>query len=328
MSSNENAMIQFESGLTPYAMSALIDSGDHKTFSSQAELFSESAGHAPDIRPNGLITGGLVSVAASETDDAVDVAALSCYLAGVNTAVAAAVDKAITRPATNVAKVNSLTVTSAGAIAFVAGTDGADGSFVETRGAAGGPPLIPVGSIEIAQVRVTASAAAPIAAAEIFQVVGTHQERYDYPIFEADNAAGSVVFDAALPLIHTGPAAKAVYAAYAEPLFSEQKFANDFTPAETSHSVSSEQVYGATVGKTASSLGQSSFTAILKDGITDPILAAADDVRWFRYYQDKNKLPHVLTQGKVGVSRSFSASDNPKVTVTISAQSASVNRAS
>lgn len=326
--SNANSAVYHESGVTPFAMSALTDSGNHKIFNSSTDLFSGSTGNSPDVRPNGVITGGAVTVAASAVDNGVDVAALTCYLAGEKTAVSVATDKTITRPATNVSKVNSITVNSAGTIAVVAGTDGTTAAFSEARGAAGGPPLIPIGSIEIAQVRVTASTAAPITGAQIFQAVGTHLERYDYPNFDTDNATGTVVFDVALPLIHTGSVAKAVYASYAEPIFTKQSFANDFVPAETTHSTSSTKVYGGLVGTSSESLGQGSFTAILKDGITDPLLAAANDVRWIKYYQDANKQPYVLTQGKIGVSRSFGAADHPKVKVTISAQTASVNRAS
>lgn len=326
--SNENSLLQYESGVTPFSMSALTDSGDHKTFTTSADIFSESSGHAPDVRPNGVITGGAVTIAVSAVNNGVDVAAISCYLAGIKTAVAAGADKTITRPATAVSKINSITVTSLGAIAVVAGTDGATTAFSETRAAAGGPPLIPVGSIEIAQVRVISNTAGPITSDQIFQAVGTHMERYDYPIFDTVNADGTVLFDAALPLIHTGPVAKAVYASYSEPIFSKQAFANDFVPAETTHSVSSSVVYGGVVGSSSKSLGQGSFTAILKDGITDPILSAADDTRWIRYYQDANKAPYILTQGKIGVSRTFGAADQPKVKVTVSAEAASTNRAS
>ena len=68
---------------------------------------------------------------------------------------------------------------------LVAGTE-ADGAFSETRAAAGGPPLIPVTSVEIGQVRLTAAsdAAALITSDEIFQNVGDHTERYDYPVWE------------------------------------------------------------------------------------------------------------------------------------------------
>ncbi len=326
--SNSNSLLQYESGQTPFAMSALVDSGDHTIFNSSATIFSDSSGRSPDVRPNGVITGGAVVASVSTANDSVDIAALSCYLAGVKTAVASVTDKTIPRPATPVAKVCSITVKSDGTIAVVAGADGNAAVFSETRAAAGGPPLIPVGSIEIAQVRVASSVAAPITAAQIFQAVGTHLERYDYPIFDTDNTNGNVVFDVALPLIHTGPVAKAVYASYAEPIFTKQAFANDFVPAETTHSASSSVVYGGVVGTSSLSLGQGAFTAILKDGITDPLLSAANDTRWIRYYQDSNKAPYVLTQGKIGVSRTFGAADHPKVKVTISAMKASTNRAS
>lgn len=326
--SNENSRVDYESGVTPFAMSALTDSGDHTLFSSSASLFSESIGNAPDVRPDGLLTGGVVSVAAAGGNNNVDVAALTCYLAGVLTSVAAAADKAITRPATAVSKVNSITINSSGVVTVIAGTDGATTAFSETRGGVGGPPFVPVGSIEIAQVRVTSNTAAAITAAQIFQTIGTHREKSDFPVLTVDNATGTVSFSQALPAIHTGSLAKGIYASYAEPIFTEQPYANDFVPAETSHSTSSTQVYGATVGSSSSTIGQGSFTAILKDGITDDILGRKNDTLWFRYYQDKFKTAHILTQGKLGLSRTFGAADNPKVSCTISPKIPSVDRAS
>lgn len=328
MPSNTNARLDYESGVTPFAMSALTDSGDHILFTSSADLFSESDGNAPDIRPNGVLTGGEVIPAISGTNNLVDVASLTCYLAGVETTVVADTDVAITRPATAVAKICSITVNSSGAIAVVAGTDGSDTNFSETRAAAGGPPLIPTTSIEIAQVRVTSDTAAPIDADEIYQVIGTHLERADFPVYTADNTEGTVSFDVALPLIHTGPTAKKVYASYAEPVFTELPFANDFTPAETTHSTTSTQVYGTTLGAASSSLNQASFTAILRDGITDNILTKKNQNLWFRFFQDKNKLPHILTQGILGVGRVFGASDNPKASCTISPTFPSVDKTS
>lgn len=323
MPSAENAKLQYEAGQTAHAMSALTDSGDATLFSSDATLFSKKSGHAPDVRPNGLITGGAVIAAVSASNNVVDVAALSCYLAGVKTAVAAATDQTCARAATNVSKINSITITSAGAIAVVAGTDGATAALSETRGAAGGPPLIPVGSIELAQVRYTGNTAAPVAAAEIFQVVGLHQERYDYPIYTIDYATASVSFASPLPLIHTGSLPKKVYASYADPIFADVQLASDFVPAETSHSVSSTQVYGSTVGGSSSSLGQGSFTAFLNDGVGDALVALKNAILWFRYYPDKYKTGYILTQGKLGIARTFPAGDNIKAACTISAETAS-----
>jgi len=201
----ERARLDYEGGQTVTAMAALTDSGDHKLFNTAAALFSKKTGFEPVVRPNGLATGGKVTPAISGTNDLIDVAALTCNLAGIVTSVAAALDTAIARgTALNPAKVNSVTVTSAGAIAIVGGTVGA--SISETRGAAGGAALIPVGSIEIAQIRTTSEIVAPIAASEVFATVGVHVERFDFPLFDVLAGSAQVSFLAALPLIHVGGA--------------------------------------------------------------------------------------------------------------------------
>lgn len=322
MANAENAKLQYEAGQTAVSMSALTDSGDATLFNSTADLFSKKSGYAPDVRPNGLITGGAVITAVSAINDKVDVAALSVYLAGVKTAVAAATNVSVTRGAsTNTHAITSITVSSAGAIAAIAGTAGT--AFSETRGAAGGAPYIPVGSVEIAQVKTTSITAAVIDDSEIYQVVGLHQERYDYPIFDIDYGTGQVAFNSALPKIHTGDLPKKVYASYAEPIFSDISLASDFVPAETSHSVSSTQVYGSTLGSSSSSLGQASFTAYLNDGIGDALVSLKNEILWFKFYPDRYKTPYMLTQGKLGISRTFPAGDNVQASCTISAESAS-----
>lgn len=321
MATAESAKLEYEAGQQAVAMAALTDSGDHLKFNSAATLWSGRAGYAPVVRPNGLLTGGALTVSA--TDDEIDVAALTCNLAGVVTSVAA--DTAtITRPATNVAKVCSITVNSSGAIAVVAGTDGSTTAFSETRAAAGGPPLIPVGSIEIGQVRVTTSAAAPITDAQVYAVVGLHVERADFPLYNVDYSTGSVTFLAALPLVHTGPVAKAVYASYSTPIFGEVSLAADFVPPETSHSVSSTQIYGTTLGSTSSTLGQGSFTAYLQNGISDGLVALKNATLWFRFYPDRYVSSYLLTQGKLGIARTFPAGDQIQAACTISASAAAV----
>ena len=160
MATAENAKLQYEAGQNSVAMVELTNSGDETTFTSAATLWSGRSGYAPVVRPNGLLTGGAVIPDASAVNNVVDVAALTCNLAGVVTSVAAG-ELTATRPATAVSKVISLTVNSSGALAAVAGTDGSTTAFSETRAAAGGPPVIPVGSIEIGQVRLTSNTAAP-----------------------------------------------------------------------------------------------------------------------------------------------------------------------
>jgi len=327
--SAENAKLQYEAGQEISAMAAMTDSGDHKIFSTTAAPWSGKSGYEPKIYPDGLATGGAITPGTA--NDKVAVASLTCYLAGVLTTVAADAAVSITRPAASPAglkKINSITINSAGAIEEVAGTDNA--SFSATRGAAGGPPLIPVGSIEIGQVKLTSSTAALVTTAEITQVPGTSQERYDYPVWTENAFTGTITFAAALPAIHVGSPAtyKGVYAEVYEPIFADLDPVENFVAPETSNSVSSKQVYGGTIGSTSSSLGQGSFTVFLKDGITDAIVGLKNQVLFFKYFPDRTKTPYHLCQGKLGIARTWPASDNIQAACTISASEAGTDNAS
>jgi hypothetical protein len=221
-----------------------------------------------------------------------------------------------------VAKVNSITINNAGAITVVAGTDSATTAFVETRGAAGGPPFIPVDSVEIAQVRVTSNTAAPILASQVFQVVGLHQERADSPLYDVNYSAGTVVFIAANPLHHTGGIGKKVYASYASAIFADVALASDFVPPETSNSVTSTQVYGTTLGATSSTLNQGTFTAYLTNGVSDALVALKNANLWFKFFPDRFASSYMLCQGKLGIARTFPAGAQIQAACTISASSA------
>ena len=340
MSTAENAKIQYESGQDFVAFVALTDQGDHKDFRSADPLWSNRAGYEPDVKPNGLATGGVVIPAAAAGNDDVDVAALTCYLAGVLTSVGADTDVQLTRPTAgspaNTHNKSSITVTSAGAIAVVKGTDGV--AFSNTRGAAGGPPLIPLGSIEIAQVWFDSATPAVVTSDEIKAVVGTHVERYDYPTWEQNrfNVESGIIgnagieFASALPLIHSATSpilavAKAVYAQYYEPAFTDVPKSSDFVPPETSHSISSKQIYGTTLASASSSLGQGAFTAYLEDGISDGLLSLKNLNLFFKFFQNRlNSLPYILMQGKLGISRAFPAGDQITAACTVSAEESAV----
>lgn len=319
MPTAENAKLQYEGGQSVTAMTALTDSGDRTRFTSAAALWSQRSGYAPVIRPNGLLTGGAVGTHA--TDNTVTVAAMTLNLNGVVAAVNAAAPT-ITRPATAVAKVCSVTVNASAAVAVVAGTDGATTAFSETRGAAGGPPLIPVDSVEIAQVRMTTSAAGKVAATEIYQVVGLHTERADFPLYTVAYDTGSVSFLSALEAIHTGPAPKKVFASYAAPIFADVALASDFVPPETTHSVSSTPIYGTTLGSASSTLGQGAFVAYLNDGVSDALVSLKNQILWFKFFPDRYASPYLLTQGKLGISRTFPAGDSIQAACTISSSAA------
>lgn len=319
MPTAESAKLQYEAGQSSTAMTLLTNSGDETTFTSAATLWSRRSGFAPVVRPNGLLTGGVITPHASDNDK-VNVAALTLNLNGVVTTVNAGTATITRGVSSDTHSITSITINSSGSIAAVAGTDGT--AFSETRGAAGGPPLIAVDSVEIGQVRTTSVSAGLVTAAEVFQVVGTHQERADFPLFNINYGSGSVTFLSALPEIHTGPVPKRVYASYAAPIFSDVQLASDFVPPETTHSVTSTQVYGTTLGSSSSTLNQGTFTAYLQNGVSDALVSLKNQELWFRFYPDRYAAPYILAQGKLGIARTFPAGDNMSAACTISASAA------
>lgn len=327
--------VEYESAATAVAFSAMTDAGAHTVYTTTNKPWSQASGYEPVIAPYGLMTGGTVIPAVAGTDDLVDVAALTAMMPGVASAnattgvvtVNAVTNQTCTRgSSTNTHIINSVTVSTAGAIAVVAGT--ATTAFSATRGAAGGPPFIPDGAIEIGQVRFTTTAAAAVASTEIYQVVGTHQERYDYPTYNANYLSGTVTFVTALPLIHTGSVPKKVYVRCATPVFAEISHAKDWVPAETANSTNSEAYYDGDLGAVSSSLGQASFTAALNDGVTDNLLGKLGQNLIFRFKPSRNGSAYQLTQGVLGVARTYGVKASAIGTFTVSPQQASVDFAS
>jgi len=337
MATAKDAKIQIELGQSFTDYAAMTDSGDHQIFTA-GTIWSGKSGKTPVVRPNGMVTG-IDVLSTHATNDTVTIGAFTAYSEGTLHSVTATTDT-ITRPATAVAKINSITMTDAGAIAVVAGTDGATTAFSETRGAAGGPPEIPADSVEIGQIRVTSDTAAAIAASEIFQVVGTHTERYDYPVWAEynygfGNAADSVAeqtahikFASALTAIHASAAYKKVYIAYYTPIFSDLARTMDFTAAETSGSVSSQKYYGGSVGSVSESLGAGAFTALLNNGVTDNLVTNKGQVLTVKFFPDENAAPYIITQGGIYLTRTFPAENQIQASVTIAAENASAEYSS
>lgn len=314
-------IIRYEAGQTAYPFEAMTDAGDATTFGASFSPISNAAGAEPVVAPYGLLTGGAITPHADP--DKVAVAALTASMAGATGASAegvvavAAGSVSITRGvSSDTHNITSITVNSSGALAAVAGTDGT--AFVETRGAAGGPPLIPVGSIEIGQVRTTSVTSGVVTAGEVFAVPGLHVERADYPVYQLNYATGEVTFADALPLIHTGGVAKKVYIKGSTPLFAPIPQTSDWVPAESTYSINTTDTYDGPVGNASGSLGQASFTAQLKDGITDGFLAKKGENIWVEFRPDRDKsVPKQLTQGVLGVSRSNPASGKPSASCTL-----------
>lgn len=340
MPTAENAKLQYEGGQTLVSYHALTDSGNATKFTSgSATLWSSRSGYAPVVRPNGAISGGSVGVAASGSNDVVDVTALTCYLAGVSTSVSASTDLSVSRATGTGAThmINSITVNSGGSLAVVTGAEHT--AFSETRGANGGPPWIPTGSIEVAQVRLSSASAGVVTAAEIFATIGTNREVYnypawsEYPIGDDDNSTGYVNFTSAISEIHSDDAGsttapKLVYAQVYTPVFSEVTIAKDFVPPLNSRSVSSTQYYNKSVASSSQSLSQGSFTAVLDDGITDPLSTLDGEFLTFKFFPDRDKSPYILCQGYLAAPPTFPADDQITSSCTISSELEAVRRAS
>lgn len=322
MAITSNPLLQYESGQAFHPFEAMDDSGDATTFEASFAPWSGRSGFEPLVLPFGLATGGAITP--DTGNDSVAVAALTAYMPGTaaadsdGLATVASGTVSVTRASVDTHIINSITVDASGALAAVQGDEGT--SFSETRGAAGGPPLIPVDSIEIGQVRLSSASAAVVESTEIFTVTGTHTERYDQPVMTLDPTNGEVTFASALPKIHTGDVPKQVHVRGYTPIFAELPRVSDFVPADETNSVNSTQIYGGTLGSVSTSLGQGSFTHYGQDGITDPIIKAKGQRLWFKWFQDRNKLANQLTQGIVGISRTYPAGDHVNISVTISAE--------
>jgi len=323
-------ILKYESGQTANPFEEMTDSGDVTTFSASFMPISRAAGATVTVAPYGVKTGGAIT--ASGSNDEVNVAALTVVAPGMTGADADGVvtvsggTVSITRGVTtDTHNITSITVDSSGSLAAVSGTDST--SFSETRGAAGGPPLIPVGSVEVGQVRTTSVTAAPVLASEIFQSPGTHQERTDQPGYTIDYANGQVTFYEALPTIHTGNVAKKVYIKGSTPIFATVPKSSDWVPAESTFSITSTDTYDGAIGSSASALGQASFTAILDNGLSDPMVAQKGQNLWFKFWPDRDQsLPYQLTQGLFGISRTFPAGGGAKVaSCTVTPESESVD---
>ena len=338
MATSSKGKISIETGRTLTAYVEAADGGDHQIFNVGTVWsgYSDSGtDYSASIRPDGMVSGRNV-LSTHATNNTVTIAAFTAYSKGVEHTVTATSDT-ITRPASDVAKINSVTMTDAGAIAVVAGTDSATTAFSEVRDAAGGPPFIPVDSVEIGQVRVVTTAAGVVAATEIFQVVGQHTERFDYPTWDVFNVGKGILavtaaeknahvkLATALEAIHDVSTYKGVWVQYYTPIFSELAKSMDFSPCENTPSVSSTQFYNGTIAAASRSLGTGGFTAIMTDNVSDALLNEQDKVIAIKFWPDRNKAPYVLTQGEIGIARTYPVADQNQATVTIAAENASVS---
>lgn len=324
MPSASNAQWNVEAGRVFHDFEVLTDSGDHKIFAATEGLWSSSTGKGATILVNGARNGFAVTPK-SGSNDTVTVAAGTLNLNSVLTTVAGADVSSFVRPSGTAGAdsiKHSVIVNAAGSLVKQAGTEGT--AFSAVRAAAGGPPLIPVDAVEICQVWLTVTAAAPILASEIFQVPGEHFERADTPFLaDIDNYRGEVTFVGTLPLIHTGVLPKRTYVRYYTPIYLEIPNANTMQIPGITKTGNSTPVFKRAIGSVSSALGGGSVTVLPEDGVTDFIIAAAElGLLWHEFYPDANATVKHVGQAHIGVTTTYTAENNHSTAVTLTPEKA------
>lgn len=319
MANASNAKIQYEVSQTLYDWYQMTDSGDHQVFSFSHDIVSGKEGKKPVIRPNGIKSGtNLITPCASETDDAVDVAAFKGYFAGEEVTVSAHTDIAVSRGTAGAPyRVNSIVCSALGTVEALAG-EGNAGAFATARGTAGGPPSIPLAKIELGQVRTSSETSGVITSSEIYQSVEEgYSEHFDYPLWESPSHLGEgnqtedasmekayLKFYSALPLIHGAAATspptdiKPVYAKSYAPVFATLSDTVDWKEPLETGSASSRQIHRKTIAAESTRLGTGRFTAILDNGISDHFVKQAGERLTFKYHHDQDALPYQLVQAR------------------------------
>lgn len=342
MAQASDAQIWYESGQTMTDYEAATDSGDQTVYTTSGTVFSMKSGYEVDIRPNGIVTGTNL-VTPNAANDTIDVAAFTMYGAGSLVSVSASTGTlTITRDGALDYIINSVVCTEAGVLSVITGDPHAS-AFSTVRGDAGGPPSLPLASIEVAQIKTTSKTAAAVLDTEIFQSPeGGTQERHDYPIYEVyplghgnqaddlDKINAYFEFAQALPVSHgatateAATAAKKVYIKFYEPIFSLIGYSDSFVPADETASISSKQIYRRTIASTTTTLTEGSFNAYLEDGISDNLAKLRGEYLSFKFLPDENKTPYSLTQGYMNFALSYPVDDEITAAVTISAREKTV----
>lgn len=323
-------VIMYEAGQTAYPFEAMVNSGDNTTYTASFAPISGAAGFEANVLPYGVKTGGLATPGDSANE--VDVSAMTLAAPGMAGAdangevIVAGATVTITRGSGAGFVVNSITVDDTGSFAIVVGDESTQ--FSETRGAAGGPPFIPEGSIEIAQTRTSGTASAVLSANEIYRVPNLHREEAGYPAYTLDQGEGVVTFATSLPLIHTGGVPKKVYIQGYTPLFAPIPRCSDWSPAGSSISPQTVDTYDGTFSAgSTTTLNSASFTAILDNGVSDPIIQLVGQVLWFEYRPDRDQTaPKQLTIGRLATNWTQQASGGKvQANFTIAPESESQN---
>lgn len=323
MGSASNGLLRVESGPVAKPFENLTDDGDQKNFSATFTIWSLDGEFAPKVLPFGVISGGRGTPGAS--NDTVNVSAGKALMPGATVADgngevswSASSGLSVTRPSTQTHKIVSITVTTAGAVTAVNGSEGT--AFSTTRGGAGGPPFVPVDSTELFQVLLSSQTAAIILASELQHVPNSSREEAFSPGWTEDALNGKVTFQTALEAAHTGGVAKTVQLRANGVSFADHADAVDWSPPSETFSVNSQQIYRRSIASETSSVGAGSVTVFLQNGIRDSILQRRGKRTWIQFFPDADAGDHDICNGKVSFEKSYPADNEISATMNIAAR--------
>lgn len=298
-----------------------VNASNGALFESVADYWSEATINPVEIKPDGILTGLTISPGAA--NDQVSITAGTVQLAGATASVSADSVFDITRGTTNGYKICAVTINSSGVLTEVEGTEST--AFDTTRGAAGGPPYIPVGSVLVGYVYLTSTTAALITSDEIRQL-GSNRETATSPTYTYDITTGSVTFDSIVNPIHTGDVPKSVYASYAP-----VTVPSSFTLLQYTDSYKGpEDVYSSDITKFHNNQKLANVTNDLSDctfnltferdyGIGSFIEAARGDKRWLYVKPDQYRSSYILVPaGVVSIEKDEITAEESTVSSTIS----------
>jgi hypothetical protein len=329
--------VELEVGASLYAMSALSTvtspaSDIRKKYLTSATYISDDVDRQATVRLDGQISGFTITPGSGYNE--VDVSTGSGYLKGVEITVNATTITDIQRPTLSATNVlwTALSVDTNGTINKTVGTEGGSSS---TRGAAGGPPYIPIDEFLIGYVTATyytgsSSGAKAIVVAEINSGTKEYASIPNSKVVYHDGSGtdsqdvGVILFASQLDEIHsddggTNVSTRNVYAQYHDVLWEEAPDAYDFNLATPVATVVSQSYDDDAEQK---SVGVESWSAS-GNGYTDHspndfwnLLNAKK--RWYREFPDKNKTGFYAGLAVVSVtSRNFPVNEVYNAAITI-----------
>lgn len=326
-----NASVQVELGSVSYPMSALSSVSSpaadvNKKFETLAEYLSDLSELQPEVRLDG-VRSGLVITPGSGFNE-VDVSAGEVYIQGQLVSVTAATVSDITRPTTTgEILVSAITVDSAGSLTLTPNTEGASSTV---RGAAGGPPFLPVNEVLIGYIAATyydgsASGERVITAGEIDSYSKEYAAIPSAKVNYFDDTAniGTIEMANVLPDIHAataagpGTACRNVYASYYEPQFEEVPDALDFSFDEDVSTYKSKAYKDASEETAVGTPSWSGSFDAYWTRVEDILNLVKGSKRWIKHFPDDDLADHWVGRAVLKVGRQSPVDNNMMASVTL-----------